>query len=102
MPTRKTVIEWLRKHPEFLNQYADAATIDAEVQFDALNEIADEATPRNVQVAKLRVDTRKWTLVKRMPKKYGDRQEIEHSGEVAFRGSLEIVESTESSEGGDA
>ena len=33
-----------------------------------------------VERAKLQIDSRKWLLSKLVPKKYGDRQEVEHSG----------------------
>jgi len=84
MPSTTTVMRWLGDNPEFRVQYARACEIDAETEFDALQDIADEATPQDVQVAKLRIDTRKWVLSKRNPKKYGERQEIEHSGETGF------------------
>ena len=35
-------------------------------------EIADKATPENVSVARLQVDTRKWAAARLAPKKYGD------------------------------
>ena len=41
---------------------------------DALT-IADEATPGDVQVARLRVDTRKWMAAKLNPDEYSDKQQ---------------------------
>lgn len=89
MPSRSTVHKWLAEQPEFSDRYARACEIDADIEFDALQDIADEATPQDVQVAKLRIDTRKWVLSKRNPKKWGDRQEIEHTGDVSL--SVRIV-----------
>ena len=80
MPTASTVFKWLSESPEFSEQYARACEIDADLEFDALNDIADAATPADVQVRKLQIDTRKWCLARRSPKKYGDRQAIEHTG----------------------
>jgi hypothetical protein len=62
--------------------------------FDELLEIADDGTndtyedvdgnPRTdhdvIARSKLRVDTRKWYLAKSMPKLYGERVALEHSG----------------------
>lgn len=38
-------------------------------------EIADSATPQEAQVAKLRVDTRRWLASKMAPDEYGDKQQ---------------------------
>ncbi len=55
-----------------------------EAQQDAIAEeniaIADEATPENVHVAKLRIWTRQWTMARLAPKKYGDKITNEHTG----------------------
>ena len=48
--------------------------------FDELVDLADKATAKNVQAVKLAIDTRKWVLSKRLPKKYGDRMGLELSG----------------------
>jgi len=82
MPTAQTIFNWIAKHQEFFEQYARACNIDADIEFESLIELADRATHQNVQVYKLRIDTRKWVLSKRQPKKYGDRQEVEHSGNI--------------------
>lgn len=37
-----------------------------------------------VQRSKLRVDTRKWLMSKLAPKKYGEKQEIKHSGSIGL------------------
>jgi len=38
-------------------------------------EIADSASPQEAQVAKLRVDTRRWLASKQAPDEYGDKQQ---------------------------
>jgi len=38
-------------------------------------EIADAASPQEAQVAKLRVDTRRWLASKQAPARYGDKQQ---------------------------
>ena len=40
---------------------------------DEIVEIADNATPQDAHVARLKVDARKWVAAKLLPKKYGDR-----------------------------
>lgn len=48
-------------------------------------EIADKATPENVSVARLQVDTRKWAAARLAPKKYSDRVEHDHKGGLNFQ-----------------
>lgn len=95
MPNKTTVFRWLRLYPEFCNQYARAKEESADALFDEIQDIADNGSndfmeandPDNpgyklngehIQRSKLRVDTRKWMSSKMKPKKYGDRQTVEH------------------------
>ena len=39
----------------------------------------------HIQRSRLRIETRKWLATKLQPKKYGDRQEQEHSGGVQIK-----------------
>lgn len=82
MPDPSTVYAWITdgRHKEFSNNYARARATAADVAFDEMQEIADNATPQDVQVAKLRVDTLKWRLARQSPRKYGDKQQFEHTG----------------------
>jgi hypothetical protein len=48
--------------------------------FQEIIDIADNATPETVNVARLRVDSRKFAVARLAPKKYGDHVEHEHSG----------------------
>ena len=65
-------------------RYARAKSAGLEVWADEINDIADEALPDGASVAKarLQVDTRKWLLSKLVPKKYGDRLDVEHGGNI--------------------
>ena len=105
MPARSTVFKWLSDHEEFSDQYARAREDQVERMADELLEIADDGTNdymerqnddgstyevfngEHVQRSRLRVDTRKWLMSKMLPKKYGDKQEVNHSGAV----TVEIV-----------
>ena len=93
MPTVSTVCKWLVDFPTFSEQYARAREIQADTLFDEILDIADESTNDKtvnadgnevvnheaIQRARLRVDTRKWMAGKLKPKKYGEKQAIEHS-----------------------
>ncbi len=75
-PTVQCVMKWLAQQPAFVEQYARAREQQTETWANEINDIADAATPEDFQVAKLRVDTRKWLLSKLAPKKYGDRLDV--------------------------
>ena len=80
MPTMQAVAKWGRTdYPEddvrhsFRSAYARAREDKAWLWFDEMMTIADAATPDNVQVVRLRVDTRKWALSKLLWKVFGDK-----------------------------
>lgn len=82
MPNKSTVFRWLAQDEKLRDQYALAREEQGESHADEIVAIADKATPEDVQVAKLRIDARKWTASKLTPKKYGDKLDLNHSGGV--------------------
>ena len=80
MPSISMVFRWLNERTEFRDQYARAREAQTESMLEDVLMIADSATPEDVQVAKLRVDARKWAMSKLAPKKYGDKVTQEISG----------------------
>jgi hypothetical protein len=76
MPARVNFIRWLEKDEALRNQYARARELQADHEFDEIKAIADLASVEDVQVARLRVDTRKWRAGKLRPKVYGDKVAI--------------------------
>ena len=81
MPSPSTVYLWLRKHEEFSENYTRAKEDQADGFADEIIKIADHH--EDTQKAKLQIDTRKWVASKFKPKKYGDKQTLEHEGKVA-------------------
>ena len=81
-PNRSTVYRWLREHDEFRNNYARASDDRADGIFEEMIEIADTVDEDAAAIAKarLQIDVRKWILGKMNPKKYSDKQSIEHTG----------------------
>jgi len=73
MPEPATVYRWFRTHKEFCDNYARAKEDQADYFVEDILQIADMSTPDDIQVARLRVDTRKWAASKYKPKKYGDK-----------------------------
>ena len=81
MPSRVSVYRWIDADEDFCNDYARAREQYADHVFDGLFDLADNATPQNVQVVKLQIDTRKWCLARMAPRKYGEKTALEVSGE---------------------
>lgn len=77
MPSTSTLTRWLRDNQEFRAQYAYAREANAQIQASEIVEIADRASPEMAQVAKLRIDARKWVAA-RLLKDYKDKQETDH------------------------
>lgn len=79
---QRTAYLWLNDHPDFLQLYARAREDQADTLADDLLDIADDPKiPSDDK--RIRVDARKWIASKLKPRKYGDRQQIEHSGSIA-------------------
>jgi hypothetical protein len=110
MPCLASVMGWLSRKPDFLEQYTRAREIQAETQFDELIDIVDQppelsyVTDKNgelvevkfdssyVQWMKLRVDTRKWTAARMAPKKYAEyRQPEEKADTMVIDGEIKNV-----------
>lgn len=106
MPSPALVCRWLIDEDKraFREQYALAREAQADTLADEMLDIADDGTNDwmarqakdggdagieyngdHVQRSRLRIDTRKWIASKLKPKKYGDKLDLEHSGEVAIR-----------------
>lgn len=111
LPSARTVHRWLNENEDFRQQYAHAREAQADHLFDEILDITDDGrndwmerrgeedagwvtNGENIQRSKLRVDARKWMAGKLRPKKYGDKQEIEHSGAV----SVNVVDYSKASD----
>ena len=77
MPSTSTLTRWLRDNQEFRAQYVYAREANAQIQASEIVEIADRTSPEMAQVAKLRIDARKWVAA-RLLKDYKDKQETDH------------------------
>lgn len=82
MPDAATIFAWALNRKEFYEQYAKAKETGAEVEAEEIEEIA--RTEEDVQRAKLICDVKKWNLSKKLPKRFGDKQEIAHTGDVSI------------------
>lgn len=89
MPVERTVYLWLNESSEFFHKYTRARERQADCYLDEMIEIADNTQDAGsnvrVQVARLRIDTRKIVIEKLAPKKYGTQRT-----ENTISGSLNI------------
>lgn len=81
MPDRATVSRWQANDEELATRIARARDIGQDYSIDECREIADLATPEDVNVAKLRIFARQWEASKRARKRYGDRTVVEGDSE---------------------
>jgi hypothetical protein len=113
MPHKSTVLRWLRERPELRDQYTNARDDLMEYWASDILEIADDGTldtmpglnkygdevqvpnHANVQRDRLRIDSRKWLLSKLAAKKYGDRMEVDVSGEVGVKVDITALSARE-------
>jgi len=86
MPCGQTIFSWFRDYPDFLEQYTRAKEESADSDQDKLDEIAEKVLTGEYepQPARVAADIIKWSASKKKPKKYGDRQQIEHSGKIGL------------------
>lgn len=99
MPNKATVFRWLAGNDTFRDQYARARETQADALFDEILAIADTpqigekrkvkedggvevSTGDMIEHRRLQVDARKWMAGKLRPKKYGDKLDVEHSGQL--------------------
>lgn len=86
MPHVATVYRWLNDNAQFCDRYARAKEEQADTLADEIIDIADNEPDPNR--ARVRVDARKWVAAKLKPKKYSDRQQLDHGvqggGRVRF------------------
>ena len=97
-PSHVTVLSWLQKYPEFLNQYTHAREVQQEFYLDEMFAIADDASNdwmerfnkeeecvgwqingEHVNRSRLRIDTRKWVMERMAAKKYAPKKNIDHT-----------------------
>lgn len=77
MPSESCVRTWALDDREgFYTQYARARDIALDKMADEIIDIADGEG--DAQTKRIRFDARRWYLSKLAPKRYGDRQQIEH------------------------
>lgn len=87
LPSPRTIRRWIVSNEEFRHKYALAKEEQADLMADEILEIADklqvlnkaELTTERINLARLRIDSRKWVASKLKPKLYSDKHHIDHT-----------------------
>jgi hypothetical protein len=101
LPSQRAVFNWLASNEQFVQQYARAREAQADALFDEILDIADNGANdwmekhdqdggnigwrengEAMRRSQLRIDARKWMAGKLRPKKYGDKLDVEHKGDI--------------------
>lgn len=94
-----TFLRWVANDDDIADQYARARATGSDIAFEELMEQAAEPAPCDatgktdsgwVQWKRLQIDTAKWVLAKKAPKKYGDRIEQHHTGSVGLSVNIDL------------
>ncbi len=96
---RSTFLDLVDSDKELTDRYARVRAKGAEVEFERLQDLAEEPPPLDangktdsgwVQWKRLQIDTAKWMLAKKRPERYGDRVEQHHTGSVGLAISIDL------------
>jgi len=96
----RTVLDWLSSKEDFSQKYARAKDEQADFLVEEMLEIADDGKNDTLidpetgaqyenkewtNRSKIRVDARKWIAAKLKPRKYSERIDLNHSGEIEVK-----------------
>lgn len=92
------IIRHVTSNEEFAKQYARVLDIRGELDFEQLCDVTFEKPEYGdkgvdsgwVNWRRVQIDTVKWALSKRNPKKYGEKIQQEHTGEINL-GLAEVI-----------
>lgn len=90
MPKRRTVYDWIESDQQFAARFHDARARGIHALAEECLEIADTPAKDPTEVAdkRLRIDTRLRLAGKWLPSIYGDKVDVNHSGQVVMRHDL--------------
>lgn len=92
--TKSSFMRWLGEDAALADQYARARGEGLQVKAEEICDLTDEPPERGpdgkidggwVQNQRLKVDSRKWLVSKLLPKEYGDRIDMNHSGGISVQ-----------------
>ena len=103
-PSVGTVLQWVSEDPDLAERYTRARSLCLDSMAEDIIDLADTARIGQKSVSKatgleitegdmversrLQVEARKWLMARLAPKKYGDKQHVEHSGAIGLEGLI--------------
>lgn len=80
-----TFFGWVSEE-QWAEHYARAREARADLYFEEIDDISEEAvmaeSPVKIAALRLKADNVKWKLARMAPKKYGERQSLDHNGSI--------------------
>jgi len=85
-PCRATVYAWFTEHQEFLDNYTRAKDQSAFADDDKIAKVTEDVLSGKVDpnAARVAIAALQWMAGKKKPKKYGDKIQTEHSGNIGY------------------
>lgn len=102
-PTFSTVevMSWVQRDPDFAARYYAAREAGADFLAERMRTVAATASdhPDDVAHRRLQIETDKWLLSRWSPRRYGDKQRVEHAGGVTLHVTTGVPSNDESPQG---
>ena len=76
LPTARTIYRRMATDADFARRIQIEREVALEMEMQRCIDMADQATPEDCQVVKLRIATRQWLAARMAPKKYGNAPEV--------------------------
>jgi len=89
MPDRSTILRWMADDEAFAAKCARARELQADLMDDKILEVADACTPESAAADRVKISAYQWRASKLKPKVYGDKQQLEVSGQLDLRAWLQ-------------
>ncbi|WP_156809322.1 terminase small subunit-like protein [Saccharibacter floricola] len=79
-PSKDTFFRWIGKDTALSDQYARAREHATDGFEDDILDLIERTNPENATANKTKFEMLRWMMARRAPKRYGDKQQLEHSG----------------------
>lgn len=89
LPSTTLFLRQVSQDEELAKRYTEAMEIRANFHAEEIVRIADDC--KDPQKARVQIDARKWILAKLLPQKYGEKLDLNHSGNVRVTSVTETI-----------
>lgn len=86
MPALSSVMLWLRKHPEFSEQYARSRVDQGHTIYGEICEVEEKVASgeMNPNQGRVLIDSKKWRAARMEPRVYGDKVRVETDSVISI------------------